>query len=74
MSQQLQNYEPVQGLPTGAAPGINPDNEFSESSIVLIDQGDANPVETFSESSIVTLDGDPGIVENFSESSVVTVT
>ncbi len=74
MSQQLQNYEPLQGLPTGAAPGINPDNEFSESSIVLIDQGDANPIENFSESSIVTLDGNPGPIETFSESSVVTVT
>jgi len=74
MTSQIENYEPLQSLPTGVVPGINPDNEFTESSIVLIDQGDANPLENFSESSVVTLDGDPGIIENFSESSVVTVT
>jgi len=53
MTSQIENYEPLQSLPTGVAPGINPDNEFTESSIVLIDQGDANPLENFSESSVV---------------------
>jgi len=74
VSQEVQNYQPIQGLPTGAAPGITPSNEFTESSIVLIDQGDANPLENFSESSVVNLDGNPGITETYSESSVVTVT
>lgn len=54
MTQELANYEPIQGIPLGAEPGIEPSESMSES-VAITTAEDANPSDSMSESVTVVV-------------------